>query len=173
MGATIVRNLIRFVFILLLQVLVFRSLTIYFPVLDNISIIIYPVIIMLLPMRTPNALILMIAFILGILIDMFYNTPGVHASACVFTGFIRPFALSRIEPRGGYSVDSSPTILAYGNSWFLLYASILLFIHLFFLFSVQEFTFAYILRIIIRTVLSFIASLLFILIYMYLFNPRE
>ena len=96
MGGTIARNLVRFVFILLLQVLVFRSLTIYYPVLDNISIIIYPVIIMLLPMRTPGALILVIAFVLGILVDMFYNTPGVHASACVFTGFIRPFVLPRL-----------------------------------------------------------------------------
>lgn len=120
MGGTIARNLVRFVFILLLQVLVFRSLTIYYPVLDNISIIIYPVIIMLLPMRTPGALILVIAFVLGILVDMFYNTPGVHASACVFTGFIRPFVLSRLEPRGGYTVDSSPTIITYGNRWFFV-----------------------------------------------------
>ncbi|HQP76454.1 MAG TPA: hypothetical protein PL069_03545 [Saprospiraceae bacterium] len=173
MGGTIARNLVRFVFILLLQVLVFRSLTIYYSVLDNISIIIYPVIIMLLPMRTPGALILVIAFVLGILVDMFYNTPGVHASACVFTGFIRPFVLSRLEPRGGYTVDSSPTIIAYGNRWFLFYSSILLLLHLFFLFSVQKFTFVYFLEIITRTFLSFIASMIFILVYMYLFNPKE
>jgi len=173
MGSLIVKNFFRFLVVFLLQAFVLMSLTISYPVLDNINIIIYPIVIMMLPLRTPNALILLIAFALGILLDLFYNSPGVHASATVLIAFIRPFVLSWLEPRGGYTVESSPTMREYGSSWFILYASILLFIHLFFLFSVQAFTFVYILEILLKTVMSFIVSMIFILIYMYLFNPKE
>lgn len=173
MGSLIVKNFFRFLIVFLLQAFVLMSLTISYPVLDNINIIIYPIVIMMLPLRTPNALILLIAFALGILLDLFYNSPGVHASATVLIAFIRPFVLSWLEPRGGYTVESSPTMREYGSSWFILYASILLFIHLFFLFSVQAFTFVYILEILLKTVMSFIVSMIFILIYMYLFNPKE
>lgn len=173
MGSLIIKNFFRFLIVFLLQAFVLMSLTISYPVLDNINIIIYPVVIMMLPLRTPNALILLIAFVLGILLDLFYNSPGVHASATVLIAFMRPYVLSWLEPRGGYTVESSPTMREYGSSWFILYASILLFIHLFFLFSVQAFTFVYILEIFLKTVMSFIVSMIFILIYMYLFNPKE
>lgn len=163
----------RFVFIFLLQVLVLFNLVLDYPVLNKINIIIYPLIILLLPMRIVNSLTLVLGFILGVLVDMFYNTPGIHAAATVLTAYIRPYVLNWIEPRGGYSVESSPTMNQYGSRWFITYAAIILLVHLFVLFSIQAFTFVYIADILLKTVMSFIASMVFILVYMYLFNPRE
>ena len=173
MGSLIAKNIFRFLIVFLLQAFVLISLTINYPILDNINVIIYPVIILLLPLRTPNAFILIIGFVLGLLLDIFYNSPGVHASASVLIAFLRPFVLSWVEPRGGYSVESSPTMREYGNTWFIMYSSILMLIHLFFLFSVQAFTFVFIIEILLKTLLSFVISMVFILIYMYLFNPKE
>ena len=173
MRSLILRNLGRIIFIFLLQVVVLFSIVIDYPILDNMNIIIYPLIIILLPLRTLNVLTLIIAFILGLLIDMFYNTPGVNTAATVLIAYIRPFVLSWIEPRGGYSVESSPTLNHYGSRWFITYASIMMLIHLFVLFSIQAFTFVYIVEILLKTIFSFIGSMVFIMIYMYLFNPKE
>ena len=173
MGSLIVKNIIRFLIVFLLQAFVLASFTINYPILDNTNVIIYPLIILLFPLRTPNGLILLYSFGLGIMLDFFYNSPGIHASAAVLTAFLRPYVLSWIEPRGGYSVESSPTMREYGSTWFVMYSAILMLVHLFFLFSVQAFTFAYIIEILLKTLLSFIVSMVFILIYMYLFNPKE
>lgn len=173
MGSLIIRNILRFVMCILLQGLVFVGLTINMPVLNNTNIIIYPIAILLLPLRTPTSLIMIFAFIMGMALDFFYNTPGMHASASVLTAFLRPYVLSWIEPRGGYTVESSPTLHEYGRSWFFRYAAISMAIHLFFLFSVQVFTFVYFSEILIKTILSWIASMVFIMFYILIFNPRE
>lgn len=173
MGSLILKNIIRFLIVFLLQAFVLASFTINYPILDNTNVIIYPLIILLFPLRTPNGLILLYSFGLGIMLDFFYNSPGIHASAAVLTAFLRPYVLSWIEPRGGYSVESSPTMREYGSTWFVMYSAILMLVHLFFLFSVQAFTFVYIIEILLKTLLSFVVSMIFILIYMYLFNPKE
>jgi hypothetical protein len=45
---------------------------------------------------------LITAFLLGITVDMFVDTPGVHTSASVFMAFVRPFVLRILAPRDGY-----------------------------------------------------------------------
>ncbi|MFQ5446434.1 MAG: hypothetical protein ACE5FF_05825 [Saprospiraceae bacterium] len=140
----------------------------HFPYLH---IIVFPLFIFLLPLRTPRALVILLGFILGLLIDTFYNSMGVHASAAVFTAFIRPYVLRRIEPRGGYNVNYSPTAARWGIGWFLKYSAILLFLHLFFYFSVEAFTFVYIVDIMLKTIVSFIFSMICVIVYQVIFNP--
>lgn len=173
MGSLILKNSFRFIFFLLLQGLLLQGLTINYPILNNTNIIIYPIVILLLPLRTPSALILLLAFALGLILDIFYNTPGIHAATTVLTAYLRPFILAWIEPRGGYTVEASPTIREYGSKWFLIYSSVLMGIHLFVLFSIQAFTFVYISEIFTKTILSFLVSMMFILAYMFLANPKE
>lgn len=173
MNSVVLRNILRFIFFLLLQVLVLKSFTINLPFLSNLNIIMYPIVIFLLPIAMPAAGSVITGFLLGIIIDFFYNTPGVHASTTTFTAFVRQYVLRMIEPRGGYNVDGSPTMYQFGRSWFVKYCAVMLAIHLFVLFSVQAFTLYYILDILIKTILSFVGSFLFILAYMLLINPKE
>jgi hypothetical protein len=128
---------------------------------------------MLLPLRTPHSVLVLLGFVIGVVIDAFYNSYGVHASACVFIGFIRPFVLKLIEPKGGYLQNSSPTKRRLGTSWFFIYSSIILFIHLFFYFSVEAFTYYYIGDIILKTVSSFLFSIIIITLYQFIFDPLE
>jgi rod shape-determining protein MreD len=164
---------LRFIFIILLQGLILKRIYLGGAHFNYLSILFYPVLIMLLPMKTPRALLLVIGFVLGFVIDLFYESPGVHMSACVFIAFIRPFVLQLMEPRGGFPVNSNPTARDFGLVWFMQYAGILLFVFLFFYFSVEVFTYSRFWEIVLKTLSSFVVSLLAILLYITIFNPKD
>ena len=130
-------NIFRFFIIILIQVLL----------LDNILLsgylnpYFYILFILLLPFETPRWLLLVIGFLLGIIIDLFSNTLGMHTAATVFIAYLRPWALSIFAPRDGYEPESSPRIHFYGLRWFAGYALILTFLHHIVLFYIEVFQF--------------------------------
>lgn len=173
MNSVIVINALRFIGLVVLQGLVFQNVGAGWENFPYLNIILFPLFILLLPMRTPKASVILLGFLIGIFVDIFYNSMGLHASAAVFTAFARPYVLNILEPRGGYNVNYSPTAYRMGLGWFLRYASILMFSHLFFYFSVEAFTFVYFVDILIKTIVSFIVSMIFILIYQLILNPVD
>lgn len=173
MNSRVIKNILRFILLILVQGLLLMGLSFNNGILIHMNIIIYPLALILLPVNTPKFVQLLSAFLLGLAIDFFYNSPGVNAATCVMVIFLRPLLLTRLEPRGGYNVDSVLTLSQYGFKWFITYCSIFMGIFLLILFSIQQFTFAYIHLIILKTILSFIISMLFIIVYMFLFNPKE
>ncbi len=159
------RNIIRFVVIALLQVLVLRRITPTGLLFPYVSFIIYPILFVLLPYKTPKILLLFIGLFLGLFLDFFYNTLGVHAGACVATAFFRPYLLELLLPRGGYNLSHNLVPANYGHPWFLRYAGILVFAHLLIYFSFLLFSPIYSGQILLRTLASFIFSMLFIYVY--------
>lgn len=159
------RNIIRFIIIALIQVLILRRITPTGFLFPYVSFFIYPVLFLLLPYKTPKILLLFSGFFLGLFLDSFYDTPGVHAAACVATALIRPYLLEILTPRGGYNLNQNLVPANYGQQWFLRYAGILVLIHLFLYFSLLLFSPVYLLQIILRTLASFIFSMLFIYLY--------
>ena len=173
MNSIVVVNILRFLGLLLLQGLVFKNIGVGWESFPYLHIIVFPLFILLLPLRTAKTLVIFLAFVIGISVDFFYDTLGVHASAAVFTGFVRSLVLKLIEPRGAYNMSYSPTIARMGLGWFVQYVSILMFAHIFFYYSVEAFTFVYIVDIMIKTIVSFLASMVFIMIFQLLFNPLD
>nr|MBS0036690.1 hypothetical protein [Saprospiraceae bacterium] len=76
------------------------------------------------------------------------------------------------EPRGGYKVATSPTAYHLGLNWFITYTSILMFLHHLFYYSVEIFTVELMLFIWLKTIFSFIFSMLFLLAMVFIINPR-
>lgn len=165
MKGSATRYIVWFVILIILQVTVFRNINFGWPNFNYIHIFVYPIFILMLPIRTPTTTIMGSAFLMGILVDVFYASPGVHTSALVFMAFIRPIMLNFMEPREGYTVDGMPTINEQGLSWYLIYSSVLLFLFLFFYFSVETFTFVYFLSIWLKTIFSLFFSYIFIIIH--------
>jgi len=172
-NSSIIKHGIRFVLLVLAQILIFKSIDLDTNGFSYFTIFIYPVFILLLPIRTPTVLVVLLGFLLGLTVDVFYDSLGVHAGASVFSAFIRSTILHLLEPRGGYEVNASPTKSNYGINFFFKYAAIFMFFHIVVYFSLEIFTPVYFNEIFIRTGFSFILSLLFIIIYQYLFNPKE
>jgi len=166
-------HIFRFVICVLFQVLVFRQVTFGWATFDYVHVLVYPVFIMLLPIRTPQPILISLGFLIGIVVDLFYQTPGVHAAAGVLTAFVRPIILKLIEPRGGYNLNDSPTMEKFGFMWFLIFSSSLLFIHLIGYFSMEVFTPVKAGEIFLRSIFSFFASIIFILAYIGILKPRE
>ena len=173
MNSAWTRNIIRLVIIALIQVVLLKRVYLGWENFNYISVIVYPLIIVLLPIRTPKMMLLGIGFLLGMFIDLFYDSPGVHTSATVLIAFIRPFVLQMLEPRGVYALQASPTKFSFGNNWFFTYSGIILFIHLLFYFSVEVFTFVYFFEILLKAIFSFIVSFLIIILYVFLINPKD
>ena len=113
------------VFLILFQVLVLNKLN----VSTYVHPYVYPMFILLLPFDTPKWLMLPLAFAIGLTIDMFNNTAGMHASACVFMAFIRPQLIKFYTPITGYESVTAPSISQLGVIWFSLFTVTMIFIH--------------------------------------------
>lgn len=159
------RYVIWFLILTFLQVIVFRNVNIGWGSFNYIHVFVYPIFILMLPIRTPSSSVLLLAFLMGIIVDIFYDSPGVHTSAIVFMAFLRSIIINYIEPREGYSVNDRPTISEHGLTWYLIYSGLLLIAFLFFYFSVEAFTFAYFLSIWLKTIFSLIISYIFVIIH--------
>ena len=173
MTGAVFRNIIRFVVFALVQGLLLKRVEFSGTFFEHIHVFIYPLFILLLPLRTPTAAVIGLSFLIGITVDLFYLTIGVHAAAATAAGFFRQGVLAFLQPRGGYDLTYSPTARRMGTPWFLRYAAMLLAFHLFWYFSVEAFTFVYIVDILADTVVSFGFSLLFVMVYMAVFSPLE
>ena len=68
-------------------------------------------------------------FAMGFMVDIFYDSLGLHAFACVFVMYVRNYWLASITPQGGYDTNDTPSISAHGTQWFLVYTIPLVFMH--------------------------------------------
>jgi rod shape-determining protein MreD len=118
----------------------------------------YILFIILMPFETPRWLLLLVGFLLGLSIDLFSNTLGMHTAATVFIAFLRPWILGILAPRDGYETDSFPRVFYYGLSWFAAYTAIIIFLHHLVLFYIEVFQFQDFLSTLLRVILSTILS---------------
>lgn len=136
-----IKNLIlyplQFILLILVQVLVLNNVQFS----GFINPFIYIIFILWLPIETPNSLLMFLSFLMGLSIDVFSETLGLHTSAAVFLAFCRPSVLKAIAPRDGYELNQKPSMNQLGTSWFVIYALLCTFLHHFFLFFVEVFSF--------------------------------
>jgi len=137
-----ITNFIRyplwFIFFVILQVLILNNIQLS----AYLNPYLYVIFILWLPIDMNRGALMAVSMLLGLSVDIFSNSVGMHASACVFLAFCRPFILSSLSPRDGYEADQIPGIKNFGISWFLAYASICVVLHHCFLFYVEVFRFS-------------------------------
>ena len=150
----------QFIFLVLLQVLILNNIQFS----GYVNPYLYIIFILWLPFDIPKSFLLLTAFFLGLMIDIFSSTLGMHTSACVFMAFCRPFVLQLIAPRDGYDVNQNPGIADFGFRWFLTYAASLTLLHHLFLFFVEVFRFSDFFHTLGRITVSTIFTILLIII---------
>jgi len=135
MSRIILINLVRFVVLVFIQVFLLKNLALY-----NLPVC-YPYILflLLLPFGIPNILLFALAFITGLAIDAFYDTPGLHAAACVILAFVRILFINITVSKEGFDNEPEPTLSVMGFRWFFAYTVILTLIHHFVLFAIESF----------------------------------
>ena len=161
MAGEIIKNTGRCILLVLLQGLILNDVHLW----QGMAVpFLYVLFLLMLPLETPRWLELVLGLAIGISIDMFTNTMGMHASASLVLAYVRPLLLKAIAPRDGYEFGMRPSVHDMGITWYLKYAPLLIFIHhgwLFFL-EVYSFTgfFNTLLRVVLSTVFTFVLAVL-------------
>ena len=160
MSGRLVSNIIRFLSLVLVQVLVFNHIEFS----GYINPYVYILFIILMPFETPGWVLLLTGFILGYCIDYASNTLGIHTFATVFIAFLRPFVLNSLAPRDGYENGTYPRVFYHGLTWFSKYTIILVFAHHFVLFYLEVFRISDFFSTLLRVILSSIFTFIFIIL---------
>lgn len=116
---------VYFVLYLLAQVMLFRQLVLF----NTAFCFVYVAFILLLPIETNPMVLMLTGFLLGLGIDVFYDSLGLHALSLVFVAYLRNYWLATITPQGGYDAGQGPTLAVNGLQWFMVYAIPLVFVH--------------------------------------------
>ena len=164
MNSSIAGHITRFILLVLLQVLILNHINF----LDYINPYAYILFILLYPISNNRQLFIFLAFVLGITIDLFSDSGGVHAAACVTIAYIRPSVL-----KFAYGTSYEHQTVKIANSEFgqrLTYFTILVLLHHIILFSLEVFNTSYILLILKKALFSSIFTILLCLIFTVLFT---
>jgi rod shape-determining protein MreD len=154
---------VMFVVLVLLQVLVFNQ--VYFS--GYINPYIYVLFILLLPLSTPRYLLLFSGFLIGLTVDVFSDSLGMHTAATVFIAYVRPGIIRAISVREEDRNDY-PGLKQNKFSWFFYYASLMVVLHHAVLFYLEYFTFSHFFITFLRVLVSSIFSILVIVLSQFL-----
>lgn len=163
------KDILRFFVLIALQVLLLDHINLG----GYINPSLYVFFILLLPFEIPGWLLLILAFLIGLGVDVFSNSTGLHTAASVFMAYIRPWVIRKTGAPADYEGNLKPGIADMGFRWFLIYAVILIFAHQFVLALLDTFTFAEAGLISIRLALSTAFTLVLVIISEYLFMHRR
>jgi len=130
------QNIGRFITLVLIQVLVLNNIQF----LGFINPYIYVLFILSLPVKTDRWLTLILSFVLGISVDLFSNTLGLHAFACVLIAFLRDLFIKLLAPIDE-NVNYSLSFATFGAAAYMKYVIVLVLIHHFTLYYMEMFTF--------------------------------
>jgi len=165
---TIFINIVRWIVLLFVQIFLLRSLSFY-----NLSTpFIYILFILVLPFRIPNLLLYLIAFGTGLTIDAFYDTLGVHTTACVALALVRILFISVSLNRD--SIDEpEPSLGNMGLKWFSIYAVLCILTHHLFVFFLEAFKLTELAYTLGRCLLSAVFTLFIVLLAEFIFHNRK
>ncbi|OIQ21947.1 rod shape-determining protein MreD [Lacinutrix sp. MedPE-SW] len=158
---------VRFIVLLLLQVWVLSHVNF----LGYINPYLYILFIALYPIKNNRMLFILLSFLLGLFIDMFLDSGGMHAAAAVTIAFIRPAAL-----KFSFGAIYEHQAVKFGNTDFgqrLSYLTILTIIHHFVLFSLDFFNFSKIILILKNTLFSSIFTIILCVLVTIIFSRNE
>ncbi len=158
-------NVLRFVLLLFLQVLILNNIRVGF----FINPFVYILFVLLLPFSTPKWLLLISAFAMGLSVDWFMTTPGLHTSATVFMAFLRPTVIRIVSGPKMMVEDENNSILQKDKNWFFIYSTLLVLVHHISLFFLEAFSFNQLGHTFLRILLSVIFTEIIILLLVYFF----
>ena len=170
--SSIGRHIALVVFILGIQIFVLQRVDLTFGDFKYIHLFVYPYLVMTLPFNFNKYYLLIYAFCIGMIVDVFLGSYGIHAASLVLIGMMRPTIYRLLEPREGYTVGDQPAVAKQGLTWVLTTTMILLSTFCLFLFSVEAFSFVYLSEILLRSIFSFLGSMILILLTFILFNSK-
>ena len=165
-------NIFRFFFIICFQIFVINNID-----FGSLSYLLNPVVYIAFIITFPNSyskyVLLILAFLLGLTVDMFLNTHGIHASACLLMAYSRTFMVKQLEAQNTFDESFDLTIHTIEKTSYIKYLTTLTFIFFLWLFLLEEFSFSYLFVILLKTILSAAFSVILIILGQYLLFKKQ
>ncbi|HLW14814.1 MAG TPA: rod shape-determining protein MreD [Flavobacteriaceae bacterium] len=153
----IVTQVFRFIVLLAVQILILNNVQLF----GYSSPYVYILFIIGFPLTANRNLLILLGFILGLAVDIYSNSGGVHAGASVLIAYLRPFLL-----KFSFGVSFEHNNIKFTQAEVkqqMLYLFSMVFIHHFVLFALENFS----VKLLVQTLESTLVSTIFssILIY--------
>jgi hypothetical protein len=167
MNSALFVNIFRFLLLLAVQIIVFNNMNF----LGYISPYPYILFIILYPVNGNKFGLLFASFLLGIIMDMFSNSGGIHTTACLILAYYRPY-LFRFSFGLSYEYQTVKLndVLTPERFSFILLSVV---IHHFVLFILEAFKISFFWDILIRTIFSTIFTIIICIIIIYIIKPNK
>ncbi len=167
----ILKNSIRFILFLLIQIIILNEVP---PLHQFITPYLYFIFLLWLPFGTSRLATTLLGFLLGYCLDMFTNTPGLHAAAATLIGYLRPTILNiLLAQEASEEITKEPSIGTMGWGPFAFYIFSLTFIHHFYLVLSEWLQFGNFSYFIGKVFFTSLMSILLILLVELLLNRRK
>ncbi|WP_066224083.1 rod shape-determining protein MreD [Formosa haliotis] len=166
MNSSVISQIFKFLLLVLVQVVILNHINF----LGYINPYLYILFIVLYPIKNDRIVFLLLSFLLGILVDIFSDSGGIHAAACVTIAYIRPLVL-----KWSFGTVYEHQTIKFNNVDFgskLMYISILTVVHHLILFLLEVFNFSEILLTLQKTLFSSIFTILLCIIVTIIFSKR-
>lgn len=136
MNLNFLKGVLLFAILLLAQVLVLNHIHLF----DCATPLLYVYVVLQFRRNYPRWGILLVSFLLGLLVDIFSNTPGVAAASMTFLGFLQPYVLAMFLNRDS-DEDLQPSMKSLGFAKFFYYAAVLVVVYCAIFFTIETFSF--------------------------------
>jgi len=168
MTSNILQNIVLFIGLLLLQVILLNNINLF----GYIDPFLYILFVIVYPLRKDRGPFLLLAFLLGLFIDIFLNSGGTNAAATLFIAYVRLPILKGVLRRSEidfvvFNITKQPFFKM------LSYVSILAFIHSFIVFTLEYFKFSAIGIILSRTIYTSIFTIILTIFSLILLNRKK
>lgn len=163
----ITRNILTAFLLIIAQTIIFNNINLF----GYLNPFVYIIFIIYYPIKNDRLFFIFISFTLGLLIDIFTDTLGLHAAATVTAAYLRPFIL-----KISFGLAYIHQIIKFKNIDFknkLIYISLLTIVHHAVLFSLEIFNLSKTLFIFDRIIMSSVFTITLCILFSYLFKTNE
>ena len=169
--SVVVKNIIRILIILFFQVFVVTRIP---PLHQFIVPYFYFVLILWFPFKTTRINLLVLGFLIGMAVDWFFKTPGLHAAASLLIAYLRPFVINLLLPKEATEWGTEePNNKTMGSVPYAVYIIILTVLHHAYLIFLEWLQFGSFFYFIAKLFATALVSLLLILIADLFFNKKS
>ncbi|RNC92653.1 MAG: rod shape-determining protein MreD [Allomuricauda sp.] len=167
MNSQLAINIVRFVLLVLGQVLIFNHMNF----LGFINPMIYIIFLYWYPIRKNRAVFMIVAFSLGFVIDIFSDSMAIHALATLTIAYLRPLIM-----RFCFGINYEFQTFSFKNTTRvqrITFLSFLIVAHHLIFFGIEILSFSHILLLLKKLVMTSILTLFVCLLFSSLFAPQS
>ena len=150
----------RYVVVMLLQVLLFDQLQLW----GICHPYIYILCLLMMPITLPHNVDMLIGALVGLVMDVFCNSLGVHTAACILVMFIRPYLIGALV-NDKDRLTEQISLRSIGMEAILRYVVIMVIIHHLMVFALAAWSWSHIGFVLLETLVSSLVTILIIIGY--------